>query len=142
MIFTISPFPILCLVAERVTKIRFSGTWDYSRKMGLRASWTRPFLIFLAKCLPYLKIFQVFAAPSVAQMSYAIWIIFFHAISSPLWKIIKYSKNLAKNEENPCLTCLQPISPQYYATVDIRNPGIRYTGISGTRVSATNYAHF
>jgi hypothetical protein len=43
---------------------------------------------FFANFLPYLMIFQ-----SAAK----------------LWKTIKYAKILAKNEEKPLSTCLQPI---------------------------------
>ena len=32
--------------------------------------------------------------------------------SASLLKIMKYGKNLAKNEEKSCSTCLQPISPR------------------------------
>ena len=33
-----------------------------------------------------------------------------HLQCTPLWKIIKYDKSLAKNEEKPCSTCIKPIS--------------------------------
>ena len=39
----------------------------------------------------------------------------------PLWKIIKYVKNLAKNEDKSlCLTCFKPISPCTFPKLKIR----------------------
>ena len=42
-----------------------------------------------------------------------IWWFFKVSQHPQLWKIIKYAKNLAKNEEKSCSTCLQPISLWY-----------------------------
>ena len=38
-------------------------------------------------------------------------------------KIIKYAKNVSKNEEKPCSTCLVPF---LHSTFKTRNPGFRY----------------
>jgi len=82
-------------VAERIPEIRFSGTWNQP-KSGLMSSRTRLFFIIFAKFSAIFDDFSKFRS------------IFCYA---PLWKIIKYGKILAKNEEKPCSTCLQPISP-------------------------------
>ena len=42
-----------------------------------------------------------------------------------LSKVIKYASNLAKNEEKPCSTCVQPISPGYFKCP---KPGFRDAG--------------
>ena len=70
----------LLVLAKRVPKIRFSGTRNQP-KNGFKAIWTRLFFIFC-------HIFKVIQ----------------HLLCAPLWKIIKYGKNLAKNEEKPCST--------------------------------------
>ena len=53
------------------------------------------FSYFFPKFLPYLMFFQCGAHQRYTE---------------ELWKIIKYCKNLAQNEENSCSTCLKPIS--------------------------------
>ena len=40
---------------------------------------------------------------------------------TPLWRIIKYAKSLAKKEEKPCSTCLKPISQWHF-----QNPKPRF----------------
>lgn len=83
-------------MAERILEIRFSGTWNQP-KNGFMSGRTRRFFIILPNFLPYFDDFSKFSS------------IFCYV---PLWKIINYGKILAKNEENPCSTCLQPISPK------------------------------
>ena len=43
---------------------------------------------------------------------------------APLWKIIKYGKYLAKNDENLCSTCLKPISLWLF-----QNPSFEIRGL-------------
>ena len=61
----------------------------------LKVSWTRLFFIFCQ--LSAIIIWWFFKVPQ------SLW-------RTPLWK---KSSNMAKNEEKPCSTCLQPISPNY-----------------------------
>ena len=51
----------------------------------------------------------------------------FSSSCTALLKIIKYGKNLAKNEEKPCSTCLKSISPWHFQTL---KPGFRVPELS------------
>ena len=95
-------------MAEHVPEIQFSGT-RYHPKNGWNASWTRLFFIL---CTNFCHICWFFS------LSEQLW-------CAPLWKIIKYGKNLATNDEKPSSTCLKPISPWHYG---LRVPATRVLG--------------
>ena len=80
------------LVAERVHEIWVLGTWNQPKKW-VEGKSNKAFLHFVPK---FCHIWWFFKVPQ-------------HLQRAPLWKIIKYGKKLAKNEEKPCSTCLQPI---------------------------------
>ena len=70
--------------------------------------------------LGWRKVEHVFSSLFTKNFAIHIWW-FFKAVcakcATELWKIIKYGKNLAKNEENSCSTCLQSISLNYFVYV-------------------------
>ena len=79
---------------DLVLKSRISGFGSGLSVLsnGLNESWTRLFFIFC-------QIFAIFD-------DFLKWSTLKGA--AKLWKIIENGKNLAKNEENPCSTCIQP----------------------------------
>jgi len=84
---------VILLVVEQEAEFKFLGTWNQPNNR-FKVSWTRLFFIFCQLFLPYLIIFQSFTAPSVRST-------------------LKNQQTWQKRKENPCLTCVQPISPWY-----------------------------
>ena len=85
----------------------FSGNTRSQPKNGLEGiEQTKLFFISLPNFVPYLMIF------------------FSKCIAAKLWKIVKYGKNLAKNEEKPCSTCLEPI---FWLIPSTRKSNFRYS---------------
>ena len=100
------------LVSDRLPKTWVSSTWNQSKRQVKQG---------ISYFSPNLMIFSKFCS------NFSV----LHFI-----KIIKYSKNLVKNEEKPCSICLQPISPRNYR---YPNPGFC---ISVTRSTTTyKYVH-
>ena len=84
------------------------GFWKCHGEMGL---WQveQGFSSFLAKIFGIFDDFSKFLQ---------------HLWHTSLYEITKYAKNLAKNEEKPCSTCLKPISPWHF-----QNPETWVSGI-------------
>ena len=74
--------------------------------------WTSLFFIFCQFIGMYIwRLFKVLQCLRLQQ------------VHAPLWKIIKYDKNLLKNVKKPCSTCLLT---HFQDTPKNRNPGFRY----------------
>ena len=71
---------------------------------------------------PFLGMYLWFG--TVTEPTIFLWFfkVFQHLCYTPLWKVIKEGKKLAKNEENPCLICFKPISSQHYSKFALQVP--------------------
>ena len=83
------------LIGYQKPKTLGFGFWKFHGEMDIKkTSWTRDFFNFC-------QIFAIFDDLFIEELAKS---------TAKFWKIIKYAKNMAKNEEKPCSTCLKHIS--------------------------------
>ena len=81
---------------------------ESAKKWGFKGKFSKAILNFLHKFLPHLMIFQSFTMPLCAACS----------------SLNSNYRNMVKNEEKPCSTCIIPIS--LHGNFKIRNPRFGY----------------